>query len=564
MSKNIYDNYTFIPSAGKVIIEEFHNVIVHIDITVLNQHDIYMITNVTTGDIIYNPQLELLGSFTPTGDSYILTLDYDTSSMNNTDELQIILNLTQEFYEIANIFDRTVTYHTDSKIPQPGSSIFVDLHSKVSTEGHIMDNDKILTLDSTKNIDGVMQVFRASTDNIHDMLISMKSVSVSDSYLSLFDCEYVTDQDAQNDWVSSSVDLAIGSSSTIVNEGLYSLSVGIGKKTVGLTATHTYSTSQDWSDYIDFIFDYYADKDGIGYEMRLIIEDTSLNQMYIDFYSTNTSVWVTNTFQFSTFINYLTIDFQNIKKIIFETRAVLSTYNSYFDNIKLSGSVSTSTLTDFELYSFGSTPPTAATMSLSGTSTLLTLLTNDDGTTFTTEAVPSLKHPQLVHFHYGSHNISNKLTVGNYYGILIKKPIDGVVETYGMTNMQHYQSGGVYSLSGGALTHITDTSSAFIVLSHVPGIIKEISIDIDGDPDFSYAYIMLMDSSYGLNQLLCEIEFSSIIKNKTLKYDHSLPQTVLINENNNALFYFVNGVTSTSKNIQIEVVYNYKHFDIYG
>lgn len=107
--KKLIENYTFNPTTKEIVF---------LDYTTINLERILIITNVTSNIIIYNFANSLQGG---TVSNNILTLNYNTSSMSNTDKLQIyyetidtpsseqtqkeIYNLTETLYELINRLD---------------------------------------------------------------------------------------------------------------------------------------------------------------------------------------------------------------------------------------------------------------------------------------------------------------------------------------------------------------------------------------------------------------------------------------------------------------------------
>ena len=87
--KILVGNYTFNKTAKTVTFT---------DIATIALERILIITNVTTGDIIYNFADPTKGG---TVDTNVLTLEYDTSAMSNSDKLQI-------FYELSYTEDSTI------------------------------------------------------------------------------------------------------------------------------------------------------------------------------------------------------------------------------------------------------------------------------------------------------------------------------------------------------------------------------------------------------------------------------------------------------------------------
>jgi hypothetical protein len=77
-------DYGFIPLEKKIVLT---------GLPIISLEQVILITNVTTGNVIYNFSSVTLG-----GDilDNILTLDYDTTTMNTSDRLQIIVNIPED------------------------------------------------------------------------------------------------------------------------------------------------------------------------------------------------------------------------------------------------------------------------------------------------------------------------------------------------------------------------------------------------------------------------------------------------------------------------------------
>lgn len=90
--KTLITNYTFNASAKTITFLENY---------VLEQ--VLLITNVTDGIIIYNFSNPAMGGTLTNG---VLTLEYDTSAMSNTDSLQIYIDTTES--ELASAMNEIV------------------------------------------------------------------------------------------------------------------------------------------------------------------------------------------------------------------------------------------------------------------------------------------------------------------------------------------------------------------------------------------------------------------------------------------------------------------------
>ena len=104
MAKKLIYNYTFTPGAANAgTIEIAGNYPLRV---------FQLITNSTDGDIIYNfadPTKGGSASYTSSNDETILTLEYDTSSMSSTDELQIFVDVQDERVDFSETFTDPVS-----------------------------------------------------------------------------------------------------------------------------------------------------------------------------------------------------------------------------------------------------------------------------------------------------------------------------------------------------------------------------------------------------------------------------------------------------------------------
>lgn len=104
--KTLVETYTFTPSTRRVTFTSLNNI---------NLDQILLITNVTTGTIIYNFAKPELGAVKATSNS--ITLDYNTTSMSGTDRLQI-------FIDIPDV-PKTTTFQT------PASAFLLPTNTRV-------------------------------------------------------------------------------------------------------------------------------------------------------------------------------------------------------------------------------------------------------------------------------------------------------------------------------------------------------------------------------------------------------------------------------------------------
>ena len=114
MNKKIVTTYTFNAAAQTVASPEF------VDIT-----KIALITNITDGEVIYDPLEPTLGG--TLSNNGVLTLEFNTTAMSNTDLLQIVLHTGTELERIG--FTKAISNGVDSDfftLRQTGSGMTVN------------------------------------------------------------------------------------------------------------------------------------------------------------------------------------------------------------------------------------------------------------------------------------------------------------------------------------------------------------------------------------------------------------------------------------------------------
>ena len=127
MAKKLLNNYVFTPGSantGTIVVTGNHPL-----------HRLLVITNTTVGTIIYNfadPNKGGSVSYNQTEDKTTITLEYDTSSMNGADKLQIFVDVEHQQIELSETFIDPV-----SKI-------------RVSTPENLIDTDFEYGLQSSK------------------------------------------------------------------------------------------------------------------------------------------------------------------------------------------------------------------------------------------------------------------------------------------------------------------------------------------------------------------------------------------------------------------------------
>lgn len=158
MAKKLITNYTFNKVAKTVTLNEY---------TSISLSNVLLVTNVTSNIIVYNFADPLRGGTVLTN---VLTLNYDTSSMSNSDILQI-------FYEDADALGKTsvddlatairtliLVLANPSYIDKSANQMRAQITGSLTTAGTV---STVATVTGLTNIDGYQGKSLMIADNIN-------------------------------------------------------------------------------------------------------------------------------------------------------------------------------------------------------------------------------------------------------------------------------------------------------------------------------------------------------------------------------------------------------------
>ena len=536
-----YGSYTFDASSGTITISGLN--------TDLTLDQFLLITNVADNVIIYNFSDPTKGG---TVSNNVLSLTYDTSSMSDDDPLLIYLDIPK--YQRS--FDKVESYYSSVQISERAGTFPIDMHSKVSTEGLATSTGLIYSLTATGTVDGLLQVFRASADNVHDIIVPVSATGQTADVL-LFDCEYANNVAAEADWVSSNEgDFDVRSEGVTVYSGDYSLRIDVkNADALNATATYTYSTNQNWVSILTLKFRFQCNQNtGV---LRLKIQDASSNIMYSDIDVDNQNVWYLKEVVLATMTNYSAVDKSTIKKIIWECRDISNNPRYFIDDIYLASTENLSIPMDIELYDFGSNSlPTTIT----GAPLVL-----DEYNTYATVNVSDHFAVLNAHIHMASHrpDANRKLTVGDYYGLYFKKPSYGAINFYGSTLGQQYNSGKTSLVESNNITTISGVSLGFLVYAYVPGLYKEIRVFLDHTAEYSTIFIYKVDNNNKFKQLVYNSQFLNDIE-KVISFSDDFSEQIYIDANHSLEAVYTDSHISQADKVNVEVKFLYESFPTYG
>ena len=513
--------------------------------------DILMITNVTDNVIIYRFEEQGKGGSLSGTNNSTLTLDYDTTSMSDTDELLIYVDTPDH----STSYDSTTEFFNEINITERGASFPVDLQSKVSTEGMTFMDGIVHTLSDTDTEDGFLQIFRASADNVNTIYFACKGEEAAfvDTLVDAFDYPNEAGFDAV--WVSSnSTNWNVRRDTYPIYSGTACMRLDVNNSSaLNATVTKTYSSYQDWSTNTTLSFRVYCDE--LTGKIQLRIRDNVGNVMTQNITFPARNVWYLNEARFEEMSGYSSMDMSNISEIEFLCQDTNSNPQYYIDDMHLNNSnYIVSIDLDIELYDFGSN---------SSPTTIGTPMTLDDGTTSANVQVNQQSRIHTIDLYKGVYN-NNNLTIGNYYGIYIKRPTTGTVHLLGKSTEQLYSSGICGTVESSSITSLSNKSLGFTVFSEIPGIVRKIIVKPNNQSVGSYIYIMMIDKqSSKLNRILSGIEMGTETE-KLIQFGQDMPDVIYVGDEYTLNMVWADSLASLANKVIVDVTYSYKSFPIYG
>lgn len=325
-------------------------------------------------------------------------------------------------------FNDFTTGHGEIEIPFKGAMVKGSEKTKIVNESSVHFHDILESLDATASDKGILQIFRASMDNIQDVRLMLRGEPTSASKVLIESGEVL------GNWTSSNINLMTVSQSA---GGFINGSIqfnGEANDSSGSYGQKTFSPAQNWSTKTNLEFRLMSDA---VMTIRLGILDSSLNEATYDIVTpgNGNTTWDLYDIPFSSFSNISLVDLTDITylRLYFIVAAKNDTVG--IDEVYVEGSDGTVVISSFELYDFGTTAnPTSLTQG--------TLLTLDSGASSYQKNLTTQKKLSGYSLTYGVNDPLKSLTIGNYYGILIKKPTEGIIEVYGDVSDNHNTSGG--------------------------------------------------------------------------------------------------------------------------
>lgn len=332
-------------------------------------------------------------------------------------------------------------------------------------ENSAYNKDLVTTLSGSAT-SYLLQIFRASSDNVNSVAITTNAVP-----------EGALEDSFSTGWTSSSPSkITISYDSTIYNNTTLDTTSSSTKLTLGnnITGVTVYKTiSSNWSNKNSF---------SLWFRASTLLTFYAKLSDGVNFSTWNFNNTVTNNFQQRIFdINKpdSISGLLNTSAITNITLGITTGGNftgqyAWFDAFESQTAPSPLYL---QLYEFD-TNINPNNLSLG------TLLTLDDGNTEIQVTNSIIKTTQRVHLLYGVTNIDNKLKNGNYYGLVWYNGGIGTHNIYGNSTEKIYQNGTVHTapLSGGSLTAISG-SPYFTIFAYRDCYIRTIYNTTDKNPE---------------------------------------------------------------------------------
>lgn len=447
---------------------------------------------------------------------------------------------------IQNEFDSFVINEIKLSVPNRGGSFHFNVCAQIPTERHLYDGDEVCTLDSAGSVDGFLQIFKASTNNIHTIQVSMLGSAIEDTIVDNFSSYSNTTALLSTYQYQSSYfipSLGVDGDNKYMSAYLYRRGDGY------RIYRNLSATPFDMSQYTGMSFNYQSGVAGSNNTMRLIISDGN-NEAYMNFTSQNTWVWEKREFNFAAFTNVSLVDLSHITYVAIEAYSILTTTTVMMDDWVLSGGVTTNT-TGIRIYDFGAEPnPT----------TLGVQIPQDyDNYRLEVELNPR-KTIVSLGVNLGSHELDDTLTVDHYYGIYVEKPDIGTLKLFGSATQQ-YLSGKAYTVTGTSLVD-TGASLGFMVMSAIEARLSSLTIIPDADPGDSKAFIFVTNMLTGATLFFAEVTLGS--DGKALDLKDTLPEYLFTSRETMLSIYYKDAENSNVSNLIARPKYYYNSIPMNG
>ena len=459
----------------------------------LSQSQIVKITNTTKNIVLYYPSVVGLGgNLVEESGVKTLILELDTSSMDDTDVLQVILAIPPVNQFASNKSINILHEHIDFN---KAIQIF-NVEPEIEVESQL-DSSSQLQLNVGEKC---LQVVKLSSDSINNILLSVFGVPIPNVTIMIDDFNsYLSSNDLLTTWVQNSnqLDVQLGDS-TNSYEGVGSLSFIIKSQSLNKTITRTYSSDQNWADKSAVYFKHKSSLISAGVSFKIRIKDVNNNWAYRILKGAESTTWKEHILPLSDFIPEISaLDFSKIRVIQFIPVTRGSTVREYIDLIELNGWDEVDPEIGISIYDFGSVAPNL----LSSLPSPIVLRNEVDKLNFIVDHNPSIVNAKIL---------LNNLTKNNYYGFLITNEslFHNIIVLASST--RKYISGGTYLVHNEVIDVLTDNSLQFSIVAPIPSFYNNITVTFNDEVgEDSILRILLIDSQGKLVHAVANLALGS-------------------------------------------------------
>lgn len=383
---------------------------------------------------------------------------------------------------MANQFSRYVTSHYEGELSSKTSRVSIPAHSQLPGESNMRGDSVIATLEPGS--DHILQVFRASTDNVNSVFLMCRAEGSQTDNLISFD-GYASSVALNADWLKTLAATTLTLNTTLYNTSPNSMQIEAkNPQSVGGLIYRSFASEVNMAGYLNLEMWWYFPVSG---QFTVMIRDANNNEATYTFNDGGIlNQWQMIDASFLLFDNVGTVDLSRITQIGFYCD-IIQTANYLVDSISLEGNIGLSLETSMQLYDFGTT----ADPSSLADGTALTFDNGQTEITFEMKSYDAVRKAKK--FQYGVMDNSKKLTIGNYYGVLIKAPTENLKNHYNGTDFQRYSSGKMYVVdaTSGVMTDTTN-SLGFIINYFGESSIAQIQIYGGGSDKGIAGYVFMM------------------------------------------------------------------------
>jgi len=454
------------------------------------------------------------------------------------------------FDGVANSNSYMTDQHYEFNVPERGSSSYFHVLPKNFAISQTYEKDIVHTLSYNDDHDGIMQVFKATFDNVNNVKFLTKgSFPDSEEITIIDDCNYTSTTDAQAAWESSNSDrIWVQTVDWEDYDGGYCVGMRVNSRAEGYYVSYHFAENQNWKDLAAFDFMWQTEDEDSRWQ--LIIKDNIGQIATVDFSSFDDDQWENKHFNKDIFYNKDVVDWENIVSFCFKNLSSCWTHWTYLDKVQIITNIdNTHISSEVSLVHLGTNP------NYNSIGDILTLDDNRDYKTFTIQN--DTKRITPCKMQYGASRNDWKLIQGDYYGLFIRKPDKGSISFYG-SDTQKYTNGNLYHVEATDNITALNKSLAFMVCTFSESTLKKLVIRQDKHSPKSNVNLMLLNSETKQIEQFLGIYTFGESKVITIEYDYSKPERILLDRDSQLYVYYQDANDSQTAKIFVEPRFHYE------